>query len=91
MKRGAETRPGREEAVPLCVTCPERTIMPCPFLRGNYMLSCKALREVYIPSTYELDEYCRHGQHTMCPFYCKREADGRFNFMDEPCAQSDIF
>jgi len=49
--------------------------MKCPFLSGEYMLSCKALREVYVPSIFELDEYCKNIQHRMCPFYIKNEGE----------------
>ena len=57
--------------------------MKCPFLTGNNMLSCGAFRAVYIPSIFELNEYCRHERHAMCAFYCAVDADGRFIFPDE--------
>ncbi len=47
--------------------------MKCPMLTGKYMFSCKALKEVYIPSIFELEEYCRKSLHTMCPFYMKSD------------------
>ncbi len=57
--------------------------MHCPFLEGKYMLSCRALGEVYVPSTFDLDEYCGHDRHKICPFYCTSETDGRSIFTDE--------
>ena len=51
--------------------------MRCPFLRGKYMLSCTANREVYIPSLFELDEYCKNGRHKMCPYYNRIENEGQ--------------
>jgi len=48
--------------------------MGCPYLSGKYMLSCTALREVYIPSAFELGEYCKNVRYKMCPFYIKRES-----------------
>ncbi len=47
--------------------------MGCPFLAGKYMLSCAALREVYIPSDFEFGEYCKNIRFKMCPFYVKRD------------------
>jgi hypothetical protein len=49
--------------------------MKCLFLSGKYMLSCKALREVYVPSSFEIDEYCKSIQHRMCPFYIRRDGE----------------
>ncbi len=43
--------------------------MKCPHLQGKYLLSCKASRDVYVPSQFEFDEYCKQGRHTMCPLY----------------------
>ncbi len=43
--------------------------MKCPHLQGRYLQSCKASRDVYVPSQFEYEEYCRHGRHTMCPLY----------------------
>ncbi len=49
--------------------------MNCPhlkeslYLSSSKLLSCKANREVYIPSISELDEYCNQRRHTLCPFY----------------------
>ncbi len=48
--------------------------MNCPMLTGKYMLSCTALKEVYVPSVFELQEYCKKSLHTMCPLYMKNDA-----------------
>ncbi len=47
--------------------------MRCPLLTGKYMLSCSALKEVYVPSAFELEEYCKKPLYTMCPFYMKTD------------------
>jgi hypothetical protein len=38
--------------------------------RGR-MSSCKALDKPYVPSLFELVEYCRTIDHRKCPFYLK--------------------
>jgi hypothetical protein len=54
--------------------------MRCLLLQGKYMIFCTAIKEGYIPSTFELDEYCRRDKHKVCPLYCKAETDEKFNF-----------
>lgn len=46
--------------------------MNCPFITGKYMLSCAAC-QAYVPSIFELDEYCKTSRYTMCPCYIKRD------------------
>lgn len=43
--------------------------MSCHFLEGNYLLVCKAGKGVYVPSRYEIREYCKYRQHKICPHY----------------------
>lgn len=45
--------------------------MNCPFLAGKDMLSCAALKDVYVPSSFELDEYCKQTLHKMCRRYLR--------------------
>ncbi len=45
--------------------------MKCPYLQGKYLQSCKASREVYIPSQFEFNEYCTHNGHKICPVYSR--------------------
>jgi hypothetical protein len=47
--------------------------MKCPFLKGRYMFSCSARREVYVPSIFELGEYCKTTRWRVCPLYCMAE------------------
>ncbi len=54
--------------------------MKCPFVKGTYMLSCSASRDVYVPSDFELNEYCQSIRYSICPFYCKAASDGKFHF-----------
>ncbi len=39
------------------------------------MSSCTALKEIYVPSIFELQECCKSDQHTMCPYYSNRDAE----------------
>ena len=41
----------------------------CPFLRGDYIFSCKADINTYIPSFFELHEYCESSRHMICSHY----------------------
>jgi hypothetical protein len=45
------------------------TIMKCPYITGKYRLSCTAhgKAEVYVPSLFELEEYCKNTRHSRCP------------------------
>ncbi len=47
--------------------------MKCPLLKGKYMITCTAVQEGYIPSLFELEEYCRQAKHRTCPLF--RAAD----------------
>ena len=51
--------------------------MKCPFATGEYMLSCAA-HQAYVPSMFELDEYCKTTRHTLCPFFIKKYADSPY-------------
>jgi len=43
--------------------------MQCSFLEGKRILSCRGLGAVYIPSMFELNEYCTQDKHKKCPFF----------------------
>jgi hypothetical protein len=45
--------------------------MKCTFIEGNFFLSCKANKEVYVPSLFEFREYCSGKQYKMCPHFFK--------------------
>ncbi len=45
--------------------------MKCTHLIKGSTLFCKALEKLYIPSLFELAEYCRTKEHRRCPFYLK--------------------
>ncbi len=51
--------------------------MKCMLLKGKYMICCTAVKESYIPSMPELDEYCRRDQHKICPLYRQAEIEGK--------------
>jgi hypothetical protein len=54
--------------------------MKCPFMTGIYLSSCRANKEVDVPSRFELEEYCRDSRHRMCPYYCAAKA-GKYPVM----------
>lgn len=61
--------------------------MECPHFAGVLMKYCAAEKAVYVPSIYEMREYCRHQQHRLCPFYSRTENTTR---RDDQCsAESD--
>jgi len=44
-------------------------MMKCTHLVSLVVCSCKAGDRPYVPSLFELDEYCRTARHSRCPFY----------------------
>jgi hypothetical protein len=48
--------------------------MTCAYLIGIYLKSCSATPDVYIPSAFEFNEYCRSVFHTLCPLYRPRQS-----------------
>jgi hypothetical protein len=56
--------------------------MSCPFLYGRHLFSCNSMREVYLPSDFELEEYCQSTRHKLCPFYGRVAADGTFDLCE---------
>jgi len=65
--------------------------MKCPFLKGRYMFSCSARREVYVPSTFELGEYCRSTRCRVCPFYAAAQDEGRPFTIEEIIAFDEMY
>ncbi len=55
--------------------------MRCNFLAGKYMLACKAGRHSYVPSSFEIEEYCKTGRHGICPFYPSSTAENAGDFV----------
>lgn len=46
--------------------------MKCTHLIINRGISaCSSLEKPYVPSLFELEEYCRTNEHRKCPFYLK--------------------
>jgi hypothetical protein len=56
---------------------PEKTVkneeenMKCTHLVKRRILYCRALEKSYVPSMFQLAEYCRSGEHRKCPFYLR--------------------
>ncbi len=49
----------------------------CPHLLKWTISSCKANKKPYIPSIFELDEYCTGDGHERCPLYMELNHLGR--------------
>lgn len=46
--------------------------MKCKHLIASWDISaCSALKKPYVPSLFELGEYCRKIDHKKCPFYLR--------------------
>jgi hypothetical protein len=45
--------------------------MKCGFFTGKFMMTCKANANVYVPSSFEMQEYCGSIRHKVCPFYSR--------------------
>lgn len=43
--------------------------MKCPHLVNMFVCTCAAEETPYVPSLFELEEYCRNTRHSRCPFY----------------------
>ena len=49
--------------------------MRCPHLLDWTVSSCKADKKPYVPSIYELQEYCTVREHQRCPLYVDVDRD----------------
>ena len=45
--------------------------MKCPHLQKWVVSVCKADADPYVPSNFQLHEYCRTKRHNKCPLYSK--------------------
>jgi hypothetical protein len=63
--------------------------MSCVFLVGNYMQSCNATREAYVPSLFEQREYCMSGRYKLCPLYCKSETANVYGEREDARIQTE--
>ncbi len=43
--------------------------MKCPYLIKNVHFLCKAENSGYLPSSFQLQEYCKRTEHRKCPFF----------------------
>ena len=52
--------------------CRKEGTMKCAHLfKQKILSSCKALEQPYMPSIFQLAEYCKTTDHKKCPFYLK--------------------
>ncbi len=51
--------------------------MNCPHLKGKIIQTCRGNENVYVPSIFELEEYCRTAKAVKCPLllYTKTNAN----------------
>ncbi len=51
--------------------------MYCPHLAKDRegKRRCSAGQQSYLPSAFELQEYCSAERYRLCPFYCKRQTE----------------
>ena len=50
---------------------PVEETMKCVYLRQWRVSACRANNELYVPSVFQLQEYCKTKWHKKCPFYVK--------------------
>jgi hypothetical protein len=50
----------------------------CNFREGDYLLVCKADKQVYVPTLFEMHAYCQDTQYRICPHYLNAEKRSRF-------------
>jgi hypothetical protein len=43
--------------------------MRCPYLADNPLYRCEAADKLYVPSDFQLREYCKAKRYKRCPFY----------------------
>ncbi|MBF0505410.1 MAG: hypothetical protein HQL09_01120 [Nitrospirae bacterium] len=42
--------------------------LKCPYLTRWLIYTCQAGEDPYVPSLFQLEEYCKSKQHKKCPF-----------------------
>jgi hypothetical protein len=56
--------------------------MKCPHLNRWIVATCKIGERIYLPSVFQLEEYCRTKDHKKCPFLV-RDARAKRETTDE--------
>jgi hypothetical protein len=51
----------------------------CEYLGQELDTRCKIFTAVYVPSDYQLNEYCSKKEHHNCPFYSAAESSNSLN------------
>lgn len=58
--------------------------MKCRFYTGKFMMTCRAGLTAYVPSSFEIGEYCGNSRHKMCPLYARaRNLEERRIFLSD--------
>jgi hypothetical protein len=51
--------------------------MKCPHLHRWTVATCKIGDRIYVPSVFQLQEYCKTRGHKRCPFFVKNVSENR--------------
>jgi hypothetical protein len=46
--------------------------MKCPHLKKWLLFTCNATETLYLPSAFQIEEYCKRKEHRKCPFLATR-------------------
>lgn len=52
-------------------------VMKCPHLRRWSVAACRIDEKVYVPSVFQLEEYCKKREHKKCPFFVKYYSENK--------------
>jgi len=53
--------------------------MKCPHLNSWIVATCKIDDSTYVPSVFQLNEYCKRRGHKRCPFFVKNAGGHKKN------------
>ncbi len=53
--------------------------MKCPHLNKWILHSCRATENVYFPSAFQIEEYCKRKSHRKCPFFAAHTSLNEFD------------
>ncbi len=45
----------------------------CPYLCGIYLLRCTTGDKLYVPTSFQIEEYCKNKKYKMCPIYSESD------------------
>jgi hypothetical protein len=51
--------------------------MKCPHLNRWVVATCRVGEKIYVPSVFQLQEYCKTREHKRCPFFVKNVSENK--------------